>query len=159
MRNIKFRGKVLGEPKWVYGDLVRTAVSKLQIPNPALGLPRSDYVLFTEQGTFLIKPLTIGQFTGLLDKNGKAIYEGDILTQDTYIWKDRGNLNYVGVVEWVYSQWQVIAYCVDPAKQGISNGVNYGLNYDGFFDGEKTAWEKLGNVHDHPGLLEGSVEA
>lgn len=97
--------------------------------------------------------LTWVQFTGLLDKNGKDIYEGDIVIKDEYIWRDNGKPNYNGTVEWIYSQWQVVAHCINSEKRGISDGINQGLNYEGVEEGEKSDWEIIGNIFESPELL------
>jgi uncharacterized phage protein (TIGR01671 family) len=93
------------------------------------------------------------QFTGLLDKHGKEIWEGDIITQDEYIWLDNGKPNYRGTVEWIYSQWQVVAHFVNSSKRGISDGINKGLNEEGFEEGAKTSWEVIGNIYENSDLL------
>lgn len=97
--------------------------------------------------------LKVMQFTGLHDKNGKEIYEGDIVVKDGYIWFDDGEPNYRGTVEWIFSQWQVVAHCVNKDKRGISDGINEGINDDGVDDGENTRWIVLGNVHENPELI------
>lgn len=62
MREIKFRGKGKDTGDWVYGDLRHQKVGD-----------------FYEIDGWTVNTDTIGQFTGLHDKNGKEIYEGDIV--------------------------------------------------------------------------------
>lgn len=94
------------------------------------------------------------QYTGLKDRNGKEIYEGDIVVKSGYMWFDGGHPNYRGTVEWIYSQWQVVAHCVNSEKSGISDGTNEGLNEEGFEEGKKSDWEVIGNIYQNPELLE-----
>ena len=114
------------------------------------------------------------QCTGLKDINGTLIYEGDIIViSNQYPFYDYKNkedmkqdlnstegeikgesiLNYIGIVEWIYSQWQYVYHCVNPKKQGISEGVNQGLNDSGFDETRNTCYEVVGNIYENPELL------
>lgn len=94
------------------------------------------------------------QFTGLKDKHGIEIFQGDIVTCDAYPFIDEGKQNYVGTVEWIYSQWQVVLHCVNPAKAGISDGMNQGLNETGLEEGEQFHdLTVIGNIHENADLV------
>lgn len=129
-----------------------------------------DWGLPTKLKLALVDKDSLGQCTGLKDQNGKLIYEGDIivihnlypfydyankqdmtqnLNETEGIIKGKSVLNYIGIVEWIYSSWQYTYHCVNPKKNGISEGMNNLLNEIGYEDGQKTEFEVIGNIYEN----------
>jgi uncharacterized phage protein (TIGR01671 family) len=122
MRNIKFRGKRLDNGEWVYGNYVFDG--KHYITQP----------LSASHRLIEVDPATVGQFTGLPDKNGKEIYEGDVLGAGDRI------IN----VKWNGPCGCWDTYLISYNGPRSSNGIS------------ASEWEfraeVIGNIHDNPEL-------
>jgi uncharacterized phage protein (TIGR01671 family) len=138
MRTIKFRGKDVFTDAWRYGDLVHNQ----KVTTTGLE-PR------TMVGGYEVDPETVGQFTGLKDKNGKEIYEGDILRSDEYPFscmEDDARDNYFGIIEWSDEEAMFLLTCVKNPKsavRGISDGFSDEITQQKLED-----CEVVGSIHD-----------
>lgn len=92
----------------------------------------------------------IMQYTGLKDRNGKEIYEGDILTSEHYPFQDEGKYNYHGVIEWIDEEasFYMTKRLANKEKRGISDGISQPIE-------SIEEFEVIGNCWDNPDLLEG----
>lgn len=124
MREILFSGKRTDNGEWVFGDLVHFP-DRTKIDTHKNGQPWRGYD---------VDPDTVGQFTGLHDKNGKRIFEGDIVRNaDGYLF----SAQYPFAVKFCYGN-----FC------GDAGGFVY-------ISGEEFRYcEVIGDIHDNPELLE-----
>ena len=143
MRLIVFRGKSLKDGSWVYGDLEYSRSKEQALIHSYT----SDGIYNGQQ---LVDIDTVGQFTGMQDKNGKAIYEGDIVCRHETPFE----INDVGEV--VYNE-AIGAFRIHLEKHGFSSRLSF-ISSETYNDGYCTVdckydYEVLGNVFDNSELL------
>lgn len=136
MREILFRGKPLVNlhGKFIYGSL---------------GVIHTDLCAiyhcfeFEDDEMQLVDIGTVGQYTGLTDKNGKKIFEGDIIRQvNSY-----DKLEMTGVVRFSKSSQFVISHTYTEKENCYKRGKKKAFAI-------KTNCEIIGNIYDNPELLE-----
>ena len=122
MREILFRGKRIDNGEWVFGSLLVEGDSR-KIVVPKKGMVGCFVVMYP------IDPKTVGQYTGLKDRNGAKIFEGDIVQDE---------LGKVFLVEYVRFGYVL--------KQIGEPWCKFPYEYD--------EYEVIGNIYDNPDLLE-----
>ena len=120
-REIKFRG-LRPDKVWIYGNLIQSGQRTYMVRE-------KDYY------NFKVKAETIGQFTGLYDKNGKEIYEGDVVGDSKIRWIVKWNKHRMG-----FSLYPTTEQLYDEMPVNVENKLGY---------------EIIGNVYDNPELLGG----
>lgn len=135
MREIEFRGKRTCDNEWTYGWFIGI----YQTEDGDVGCIR-DY---TGKDN-LVKLETVGQYTGLKDKNGKKIFEGDIVK-----FKHDAMGEWIGDVFW------------DVSDRGWNARLNFLGKGEPLFDGKciglgysSELYEVIGNIYDNKELLE-----
>lgn len=135
MRETKFRGKRLDNGEWIEGDLLRMLDHWFIFPDPAPeGIDK-----------YAVDPATVGEYTGLKDKNGKEIYEGDVIrsplsedkTRPHRIFYHTGNAAFMGAL-------------VDRKELCYLR-----LDQDWIY---KFGKEVISNIHDNPEFLKGGEQ-
>ena len=128
MREILFRGKREDNGAWIYGDL-------RQYNEKCFGIYSNEIRAIRK-----VDPETVGQYTGLTDKNGVKIFEGDIIR----IWD--GHIGRVELGQFWDNEFEVDFY----GYALIVNNSKFALQLNELWEGHKV----IGNIYDNTELLE-----
>ena len=121
MRKILFRGKRVDNCEWAYGYYTVCRVTE-------------DHVIESKECNHVVIPGTVGQYTGLNDKNGKRIFEGDIVMKRTYHGKKP----------------MKVVFSFGCFHCGFGGGSSTPSHPYTLYDGQI---EVIGNIYDNPELL------
>jgi uncharacterized phage protein (TIGR01671 family) len=126
MREYLFRGKMIANGNWSEGNLLVTKQGCCITP---------DATVLGSYGA--VEPETVGQYTNMLDKNGRKIFEGDIID-----FSDRSDGDGYGVVKY------------------DANETEFGIEYDNIYESLGKHYypediEVIGNIYDNPNLVRG----
>ena len=123
-----FRGKRKDGQGWIEDDLVHTRTTTQGVVTE----------IYTLDMSYEVDPETVGQCTGLKDKNGKLIFEGDIIVTDIFNTPE---------IKYTIAYNKEIAAFIGEYRKGC-------IKYFTTFDGDSNCFEVIGNIHDNPELLE-----
>lgn len=140
MREILFRGKrVDGTIEWVYGGYAEWGLVQSVITTKGK---------YGENNAYEVDPDTVGQWTGLVDKNGVKVFEGDVVKADDVQAVVR--FGRCGGVENVKHAVGYIGFYLDFIDEKLKR---YGLRDDIVYWHEEYGLEVIGNIHDNPDLM------
>ena len=142
MREILFRGKTIADDSlWVEGFYNHIPCGRFSCDEHLIQTIKSDGRI---DQLFVVYENTVGQFTGLTDKNGKKIFEGDIVNilgnQDSEDWK---NVNYNALIAFLDGGFCAIDGTIE--EHAFRRYALERMDFD---------LEVIGNIHDNPELLE-----
>lgn len=141
MREVIFRGKRIDNGEWAFGSyclaetLDRNGNEHCIIEYAANG------------GSYRVDPSTIGQYTGLTDKNGKKIFENDIIDASKSWWHAYGPAGHSSPI--IAVEWNDYHCGFDPF-------ADYDCDCGVYIDPDKV--EVIGNIHDNPELIKETKE-
>ena len=146
MREILFKGKRTYNGEWIEGDLLTDGIDYIT----AIRVHNSNEL--GESALVTVIPETVGQYTGLTDKNGKKIFEGDIIRAITL---DAGT-----------EQMAVVCFGNFIDENNGDEYIGFYIEFDGIkatvtqlaMEECKNRIEVIGNIHDNPELLKGGEE-
>ena len=146
-----FRGKRVDNGEWVEGYLIqrnKTYIATVESINYMV--VSTSYMASIELVEVITE--TVGQCTGLKDKNGKLIFKDDVLKGFSYPFLFDEEHNYYAIVVWFEDSAAFGIYTIknpESKVRGISSG-----NTEYMSEWDSNNWEIIGNIHDNPELTE-----
>lgn len=133
MREILFRGKKKSDGEWIFGNLLQTdddgiCIIQNHVPHHLLK-------------NYEVVPETVCQYTGLIDKNGRKIFEGDIVKH--FNWPEDDEKYVIGYIKWNQDSCKFVKENEDGAQYNVNS---------------KCIYEVIGNIFDNPKPLEARNE-
>lgn len=147
MREILFRAKLIDNGEWIEGYLIlidgKAAICQCGLDwEESSGLVGGDW--------YFVDSTSIGQFTGLYDKNGKRIFEGDVVEMHQFLFDGNEYEHETkGAIKWGEYGWllsQIEGEAVNK-YMGYKNGEGetYFINFYGLHE---ESFEVIGTIHD-----------
>lgn len=152
MRDILFRGKRIDNDEWVYGSFCMDALEQFNGLCGVDGFIRLYDKTKRKMQSYEVDRETVGQYTGLNDKNGKRIFEGDVVSiEDGEFWVfSFGNC---GGVQNVAHEVGYTGFHLSPLSQSAIHNLEYGQRDDPVYYLNAIGLCVIGNIHDNPELL------
>lgn len=166
MREILFRGKRKDNGEWVYGAYLHKTLFYGTECDEHYIIEHGEFDCDNYDG-YNVVPETVGQYTGLTDKNGKRIFEGDIVKQNYSLTINaRYDPDTLGFIDADSIEGHHIGVVNISSHRGV--GMRNPTSYDDI-DGTKRKTKRfvnlasyrcevIGNIHDNPELLKGGGE-
>ncbi len=157
MREILFRGKRVDNGEWVVGDFCHPCNICYETIGYDEQLKQDNVPIWNDEA---VAPETVGQYTGLTDKNGKKIFEGDIVRYcDEECYYPEEYTEFIGEIVFEKGAFGI-------GSKEIPLDLDYWCDNDNFVSLWELYWnlnctqdelpmlEIIGNIHDNPELLE-----
>lgn len=159
-RENKYRGKRIDNGEWVHGNLIKMDAQGSQ----SFIFPFRNFASTLSCGQIVaynmveVDPDTVGQFTGLKDKSGVEIWEGDVLSFKEILWSDCSRAKIIEVREEALIgiiTYNELCSVVKVYRGNVSSfGWNHETNECIMIDINPEELKVIGNIHENPELME-----